>query len=567
VFIQTPAGTGSGALLDGGHVLTNAHVVWPYDKARVVLPDGTERLNVPVLNWDLVADLAILGPIPSDADPIELVDREDLVTGSEVFLIGYPGEVEAFPQPSITRGIVSRKREWEAIALTYFQTDAAVAAGQSGGVLVSEDGEVIGISGFAFTEAGFGLVASAADLSPRIRGLIDGEDIDGLGGRSIPSSGGAEVHNITLANLWDLRAFVIDPPAGTEVEIEVDGQPDLAVTVVDPTGVVLADVDAGFTGIETATVTTGLEGPHFVLVQQLSRGAGEVEITANSDIIAYDDDDDGGQLAVGLSVTGNVDHVADVDVFSLDLAEGQTVKITVASVLVDSFVVIDFKDATPAQVLNDDDSGGGLFGTDARIVYQAPHDGTYLVVVGDATDSNVGGYVLSVDEAESDAESVSPPVSRPAVTVDGPFGLMGVYESVDYGVSIQYPADWVTQSSEPGTITFASADGNSLVIVETDTGLPATLAEGADQYLLGVRIGAGPSYRLTSRETAVTEQDLTVEQVAFTIGGDIQARVLIYVHDDSVLFAVQYAGLSARIDDLTELIDYSFSTFRVESGG
>ena len=51
--------------------------------------------------------------------------------------------------------------------------------------LVSGDGEVIGISGFSFTEADFGLVASAADIRPRLEGLVAGRDISILRNRKI----------------------------------------------------------------------------------------------------------------------------------------------------------------------------------------------------------------------------------------------------------------------------------------------------------------------------------------------------------------------------------------------
>ncbi len=78
-----------------------------FDSVRVVFPDGAEHLAAPVINWDLMADLAVIGPIDSTADVATLVDGEDLTVGSDVFLIGYPGEVQEFPQPTITRGIIS----------------------------------------------------------------------------------------------------------------------------------------------------------------------------------------------------------------------------------------------------------------------------------------------------------------------------------------------------------------------------------------------------------------------------------------------------------------------------
>lgn len=81
--------------------------------------------------------------------------------------------------------------------MTYFQTDATIAGGQSGGVLVSKTGEVIGISGFSFTEGDFGLVASAADVLPRLQKLIDDEDIAGLGERWVPLEGGRQEYDFT----------------------------------------------------------------------------------------------------------------------------------------------------------------------------------------------------------------------------------------------------------------------------------------------------------------------------------------------------------------------------------
>ena len=142
-FIDTPTGTGSGILIEGNYVLTNAHVVWPFEQVRVTFPDGSEFLEAPVMNTDPLGDLAIVGPLDTSISPLDLTDGEDSVIGSELFLIGYPAEEEEFPQPTITRGILSRLREWEGLGMTYFQTDASVAGSQSGGALVSEFGDVM----------------------------------------------------------------------------------------------------------------------------------------------------------------------------------------------------------------------------------------------------------------------------------------------------------------------------------------------------------------------------------------------------------------------------------------
>ena len=103
-FIETATGTGSGVLIDGGYVATNAHVVWPYDTARIVFPDGSEFDEVQVKGWDLLADLAVLGPIDAPTDTLALVDGESLPIGTAMFLIGYPGEVEEFPSANNRTG-------------------------------------------------------------------------------------------------------------------------------------------------------------------------------------------------------------------------------------------------------------------------------------------------------------------------------------------------------------------------------------------------------------------------------------------------------------------------------
>lgn len=84
-LIETANGTGSGILIEGGYVVTNYHVVWPFDAVWVVFPDGTELQNVPVVGWDPLADLAVLGPVNVSARPLELVDGESMAPGSELF--------------------------------------------------------------------------------------------------------------------------------------------------------------------------------------------------------------------------------------------------------------------------------------------------------------------------------------------------------------------------------------------------------------------------------------------------------------------------------------------------
>ena len=311
--METALSTGSGILVEGGYVVTNAHVVWPYTTVRVVFSDGSEFKDAPVKAWDLLADVAVIGPIDAPVSALALVDGEGLAIGTDMFLIGYPGEVEAFPQPTLVRGLLSRLREWEPGALTFLQTDATIAGGQSGGALVSATGEIIGLSGFGFTEGDFGLAASAGDLLPLVRDLIAGEVPSRLGERQVPLAGGSARHQVQLAHFWDERVFVVSEPPGTNVELRLNGVNDSGITVYDAAGGEALFVDDAFTGAEAGSLTIEYHEPHFVIAWQLSEDSGSFTLTSSRPLIPLHDPDDGQELRVGESVLANIDHPGDID--------------------------------------------------------------------------------------------------------------------------------------------------------------------------------------------------------------------------------------------------------------
>lgn len=400
-YVETPLSQGSGVIVEGGYVVTNAHVVWPFGTVRVAFSDGSEFVDAPVVGWDLLTDLAIVGPLETSLPALEMADGESLEVGDDLFLIGYPGEEERFPQPALTRGILSRTREWERPSVTYFQADTLIAGGQSGGVLVDGMGQVIGISGFTFTEAGFGLVASAADLLPRVRGLVAGEDVSGLGDRIPPTSGsGVTETSYTLDSFWDSQIYVLNPSIDAFFEVEIEGDNDGAITIYDLFGDTLASADEDFTGLERAEGTADLEGPFFVHLEQFDESSGEFVLRSSEPLYPWVDPDDEGFLAVGETRLGNIDYPGDLDFFILTLGAGETVLIEIDSVAIDPLLSIDFTGASEGDFVTDDDGGGGLFGLNSELRYVAPESGDYFIIVQDALGSDVGGYYLSVTADE-----------------------------------------------------------------------------------------------------------------------------------------------------------------------
>jgi serine protease Do len=138
-------GTGTGFVIDAeGFVVTNDHVIRGADRIRVRLTDGRERRAM-VYGTDPATDLALL-KIEADQLPVlALGDSDEVRVGDAVIAIGNPLDYEH----SVTAGIVSakgRKVYNNEPFEDFLQTDAAINRGNSGGPLLNQTGEVIGVN-------------------------------------------------------------------------------------------------------------------------------------------------------------------------------------------------------------------------------------------------------------------------------------------------------------------------------------------------------------------------------------------------------------------------------------
>ncbi|MCI0395185.1 MAG: serine protease [Chloroflexi bacterium] len=566
VFIETPVWSGSGVLIEGGYILTNAHVVWPFDQVRVVFPDGTEHPEAPVVDWDLMVDLALVGPMETEAAPLALVDGEGLDTGSDVYLIGYPGEVEEFPEPTITRGLISRVRQWEAVGVTYFQTDATIAGGQSGGVLVSELGDVIGISGFAFTEARFGLVASAADLTARAEQLLAGEDADGLGARRLFSEPGRRRDVFFLDGSWDTQVYVIAGEEDADVEMSLVSDSNAAFQVIDIFGGWLTRGRANRSSFETTTFTLEGDTPYFLIIDQESGGLEEFTITGDRDLFRYEDKDDGNSLEIGSTISGTIDYPGDYDYYSVHLQAGEAINIKVDSVLIDPYVLVDYPLARSEDVLADDDSGGGMFDQAAEITYQAPRSSQYTIVVLDAYSQNVGGYVLTIGEPGEGAPTPAAPPPTPT-PIPSSFGPMTVYEGDFFPFSMQHLVSWREQRDDCNALACFEGSVSTVLFlevefVEDDPSLEAyveqRIEELADFYL---------GFELIEVQELVTEEGLEGRVIVFEARFGTTTYTgsqFVYVHEEeSLAFLATYFVVESAYANLEPMMTYTFSTFAV----
>ena len=142
-------GIGTGVvIIDNGTILTNLHVINGAKRIKVTFMDGTESDAV-VLNTQPENDLAVLRAktIPDDLEAATMRSTADLAPGDQVLAIGFPFGIG----PSASSGIVSglkrefRSPEGQQQLTNLIQFDAAANPGNSGGPLVTMDGEVVGI--------------------------------------------------------------------------------------------------------------------------------------------------------------------------------------------------------------------------------------------------------------------------------------------------------------------------------------------------------------------------------------------------------------------------------------
>lgn len=153
VLISTPLGHGTGFIIDDGrYTITNQHVVEKdentgevYKNVTVKLSSGASFSGV-VLGSSKSTDLALIYNGNLRPKPLKFGKSDDysLKTGSEVYALGFP--LSFTSTLTLTRGIVSANRQQIEDSGSYIQTDATIHPGNSGGPLVNNKGEVIGIN-------------------------------------------------------------------------------------------------------------------------------------------------------------------------------------------------------------------------------------------------------------------------------------------------------------------------------------------------------------------------------------------------------------------------------------
>lgn len=203
VSIQASTGRGYGSagsgvvLTEDGYIITNAHVVAGAREVKVMFHDN-RTLPASLVGFHAVEDLAVLKVEASGLTPAQFGDSSVLHIGEPVAALGDSLGYRA----TFTDGIVSsldREVEVEGVTMSLIQTTAAINYGNSGGPLLNQYGQVVGINTIKIvTEDGSAEGLGFAIPSRRVKyvadHLIAGEEIKtgrfGFSVNRIPVVGG-----------------------------------------------------------------------------------------------------------------------------------------------------------------------------------------------------------------------------------------------------------------------------------------------------------------------------------------------------------------------------------------
>ncbi len=147
--------TGSGIILsEDGYIITNSHVIAGCDSINVTLDNGDDYTAF-VIGDDSYSDIAVIKIDAEGLPPAVLGDSDRVEVGQAAIAIGNPtGQLQGTTTFGIISGI-NRNIMVNNTVMNLIQTDAAINTGNSGGPLLDQQGQVIGINSAKVSVSGY----------------------------------------------------------------------------------------------------------------------------------------------------------------------------------------------------------------------------------------------------------------------------------------------------------------------------------------------------------------------------------------------------------------------------
>lgn len=193
-----PYSQGSGFFIDKNTLVTNFHCVAGADKIEFKITGDDEIYKgAKVVKASDDYDLAII-KTRQDFPFVKIDSLEKEAVGSKVYAIGNPRGLEG----TISDGILSGKRDNEGIE--YLQITAPISPGNSGGPVLNEKGEVIGVATFTFRNS---QSLNFAMPIKYIKGCIDVSRVKPIESTKIGNNNNAATMTSYIKNEFEDEAF------------------------------------------------------------------------------------------------------------------------------------------------------------------------------------------------------------------------------------------------------------------------------------------------------------------------------------------------------------------------
>ena len=274
---------GTGVVMTAdGYIITNAHVIEGAFRADVSLEDG-RSFEARLVGSDETTDLAVLKVEADDLTPAVFGDSDQMVVGDTVVAIGNPMGEQL--RGTMTDGILSainRDMVVDGETMSLLQTTAALNTGNSGGALINDQGQVIGITNMK-------LVSTVYDNT-----------LEGLG-FAIPTTTVKPVVDALIQSGY------------------VTGRPTLGVTVRALYGWEKEDRDVDH-GVLVVEVSAGSDADGKLHTDDILLAANGAELNTSDDLLTLRDG-----LSVGDAIQFQVDRAGERLEVSVELVERYTV--------------------------------------------------------------------------------------------------------------------------------------------------------------------------------------------------------------------------------------------------
>ena len=174
-------GAGSGVIMrEDGYILTNYHVIEGGDAVKIMLLSDGATYDARLVGYDESLDIAVLKIDAEGLTAAQFGDSDLLEIGDAAYAIGNP---MGYLYGTMTDGIISALHvevDVDGKSMNLIQTSAALNSGHSGGALINEQGQVVGITVAKISgkedEAlveGLGLAIPISDARPFINYILE----------------------------------------------------------------------------------------------------------------------------------------------------------------------------------------------------------------------------------------------------------------------------------------------------------------------------------------------------------------------------------------------------------